>query len=393
MFDVETLRQTITAHGPVARVVIASVEGSSPREVGASMLVWQGGQSGTIGGGALEWQAVTLARSVLAAPPTPLPSPRGGGEALLLATQICADRSTPVTGIAASGSPPPGGEGMGAGGTPHRALVTRIPLGPALGQCCGGAVTLLTETFGRVQGAASPSPLGGEGRGEGAEPFKAGPTEEPRDIFANPPGDLYARPVDGRPMPLSVMRLLDRARAQGALPAPTLLQGWFIEPIARPLRHLWVWGAGHVGRALVQVMAPLPDLSITWIDVAPDRYPADIPGNVTALPAADPAALVPHAPATADHLILTYSHALDLDLCHRLLTHGFNSAGLIGSATKWARFRSRLAALGHAPQSTARIRCPIGDPALGKHPQAIAIGVATAYLNPTPAAARQEIAG
>ena len=67
MFDVETLRQTIAQHGPVARVVIASVEGSSPREVGASMLVWAEGQTwgqcGTIGGGALEWQAVATART------------------------------------------------------------------------------------------------------------------------------------------------------------------------------------------------------------------------------------------------------------------------------------------------------------------------------------------
>ena len=79
--------------------------------------------------------------------------------------------------------------------------------------------------------------------------------------------------------------------------------------------------------------------------------------------------------------MLTYSHALDLDLCHRLLAHGFARAGVIGSATKWARFRSRLAALGHAPDAIARIDCPIGDPSLGKHPQAIAIGVAQAVLS------------
>jgi xanthine dehydrogenase accessory factor len=199
--------------------------------------------------------------------------------------------------------------------------------------------------------------------------------------------------MDGRPMPLAVKRLLDRARAQGALPTPTLVQGWFVEPVARPARHLWVWGAGHVGRALVGVMATLPGLAITWVDVAEDRFPETIPEGVTALPATAPAVLVGHAPVTADHLILTYSHALDLDLCHRLLNHGFRTAGLIGSATKWARFRSRLAALGHAAPDIARIRCPIGDPGLGKHPQAIAIGVAAAFLAPAHVAARQETAG
>ena len=102
--------------------------------------------------------------------------------------------------------------------------------------------------------------------------------------------------------------------------------------------------------------------------------------------ASSPGDLVAQAPRDADHLILTYSHALDLDLCHRLLSHGFNTCGLIGSATKWARFRSRLAALGHTPAQIARIQCPIGDPAFGKHPQAIAISVAAAFLGTAVAA-------
>ena len=98
-----------------------------------------------------------------------------------------------------------------------------------------------------------------------------------------------------------------------------------------------------------------------------------------------------HAPPSAEHLVLTYSHALDLEICHRLLSHGFARAGLIGSATKWARFRKRLLALGHSEVSIARITCPIGDPALGKHPQAIAIGVAHDFLaQPVALAARKD---
>ena len=75
--------------------------------------------------------------------------------------------------------------------------------------------------------------------------------------------------------------------------------------------------------ALVSVLAPLPDLSISWVDTAPDRFPDTFPEGVTRLPAAEPTRLVRHAPGTADHLILTFSHALDLDLCHALLGHGF----------------------------------------------------------------------
>jgi xanthine dehydrogenase accessory factor len=153
-----------------------------------------------------------------------------------------------------------------------------------------------------------------------------------------------------------------------------------VEPVHRPPRALWIWGAGHVGRALVATLAPLPDFAITWVDTAPARFPDSVPAGVTCLPAAQPARCVAHAPVVAEHLVLTYSHALDLDLCHALLCHGFAFAGLIGSATKWARFRARLAALGHTPAQIARITCPIGDPALGKHPQAIALGVGAALL-------------
>ncbi len=312
MFDRDALHNAVLRHGTVARVVIAAFDGSSPREVGAAMLVWADGQSGTIGGGALEWQATCDARALLA----------GGGKTRL----------------------------------------DRVPLGPTLGQCCGGAVTLLTEVYDAKSVAALPT-------------------------------DVIARATDGREMPLSAKRLLGQARGMGTTPLPHLLQGWFIEPVSRPERQLWVWGAGHVGRALVGVLAPLPDLAITWVDVGLDRFPDTIPSNTRALPVQNPADAVSLAQPNAEHLILTYSHALDLDLCHHLLTHGFASAGLIGSATKWARFRSRLAALGHTTAQIARIQCPIGDPALGKHPQQIAIGVATSFIRQThQAITRQETA-
>jgi len=145
-----------------------------------------------------------------------------------------------------------------------------------------------------------------------------------------------------------------------------------------PARPLWIYGAGHVGRALVNVIAPLPDFNITWIDTAAERFPQT---NVTTLVASDPTLVVKHAPADADHLILTYSHEIDFALCHAVLNHAFHSVGLIGSATKWARFRARLAALGHSNAQISRIACPIGDPSLGKHPAEIALGVATAMIS------------
>jgi xanthine dehydrogenase accessory factor len=190
-------------------------------------------------------------------------------------------------------------------------------------------------------------------------------------------------------MPFAVKRILAAARGQGLRPTTALVQGWLVEPVAEPTRQLWIWGAGHVGRALVAVLSPLPGLSLTWVDVAPDRFPDDVPPIVTVLPAADPSVLADHAPKDAEHLILTFSHALDLELCHRLLRRGFRSCGLIGSATKWARFRSRLKALGHDAAMIERIRCPIGDPALGKHPQAIAVGVAVDLMKAPKVATRE----
>ncbi|MDG4647248.1 xanthine dehydrogenase accessory protein XdhC [Roseibacterium sp. SDUM158017] len=232
------------------RVTVVATRGSAPREAGAQMFVTAEGARGTIGGGALEWEAMAQARRMLA------------------------------EGVARA--------------------ERRISLGPGLGQCCGGAVEL---------------------RFEAAEGLK---------------------------------------RSQGA--------------------PLWVWGAGHVGRALVGVLAPLPGVAITWIDTAEDRFPPQVPDAVTRLVAADPPRLMQHAPRDAHHLILTYSHDIDLALCDAALGHGFAGCGLIGSATKWARFRSRLAAMGHGIAEISRIDCPIGDPSLGKHPQAIAVGVAARLL-------------
>ncbi len=297
----------------VVRVVIAGHRGSVPREAGAAMLVWADGQAGTIGGGTLEFEAARRARELLA----------GGGK-----------------------------------------RVERVPLGPGLGQCCGGAVTLVYERFTAAE------------------------------LNALPATGAHARPVaaDADAMPLPIRRALKTAREQGV--APVLLSvGWLVEPIAAPARALWIWGAGHVGRALVGVMAPLPDFALTWIDTAPERFPAEVPPGVTLHAHPDPGALVTDAPPGAEHLILTFSHALDLELCHRLLQHGFADAGLIGSASKWARFRSRLKALGHGDAQIARIRCPIGDPKLGKHPQAIAVGVAAGLLKRDRRSAERDSAG
>lgn len=240
----------MSADGGSIRVEIAQVKGSSPRDAGTSMRVFPDRIEGTIGGGALEWEAMRLARSML------------------------------------------------RDGTP--ALDQTFPLGPTLGQCCGGVVTLEFRSSTHCQKTKRTS--------------------------------------------------------------------------------IWIWGAGHVGRALIHSLRPLPDLQLVWVDTQEVRFPDDIPEGIHKLCAPDPPRLMPHAPPDAHHLIATFSHDIDLALCHAALRHTFASAGVIGSATKWARFRNRLGQMGHPDAQISRIMCPIGDPSLGKHPQAIAIGVAARLL-------------
>lgn len=305
MVDLAALSAALERHGRVVRVVVAEVRGSAPREVGASMLVAASGLvGGTIGGGALELEAIEAARR------------------------------------------------MTVGRVDRRAL------GPDLGQCCGGAVVLAYDVVKMV------------------------PEEQ---------DGVIVRRIDGaEAMPLSVRREIGRLRRGDAERRTQLIDGWLIDPVERWSVPLWVWGAGHVGRAIVTTVAPLPDVAVTWVDTSADRFPDVVPEGVTAIPAQKPERLAAHAPQDAHHLVLTYSHALDLALCDALLRRGFASAGVIGSKSKWARFRTRLAGMGHATARIDSISCPIGDPALGKHPQQIAVGVAVRLVRETQA--RQDAA-
>jgi xanthine dehydrogenase accessory factor len=145
-------------------------------------------------------------------------------------------------------------------------------------------------------------------------------------------------------------------------------------------RPLYIFGAGHVGRALILAFAPLP-FRIRWIDTRPDAFPAAIPANVTPM-GADPESVMAQAGEGSFVLILTHSHPLDLSLTAAALKNpAIAYLGLIGSATKKARFLSRLAEAGMGEEARARVVCPIGLPGLGsKLPAAIAASVAADLL-------------
>jgi xanthine dehydrogenase accessory factor len=144
---------------------------------------------------------------------------------------------------------------------------------------------------------------------------------------------------------------------------------------------LWLFGAGHVGRALVHVLAALP-FRITWIDSREAMLPHELPAGIRGLHSPYPAEEVKGMPAGAWALIMTHSHDEDLALCEALLADGrFAWAGVIGSAPKTARFRQRLRQRGFAPEAIRRLTMPIGIGAIrSKEPAAIAIAVAAQLL-------------
>lgn len=146
-------------------------------------------------------------------------------------------------------------------------------------------------------------------------------------------------------------------------------------------RAVYLFGAGHVGRALVLALAPLP-FDVIWVDPRPNAFPSHVPQNVTMVQPAD----VPSALVSAVHgtlvFVMTHSHALDFAIVDAALRNAnIAHTGLIGSATKRARFESRLGEAGVEPHRIAGLLCPIGVGGIAsKHPSAIAAAVAAQIL-------------
>ncbi|MEY2687691.1 MAG: hypothetical protein RL375_1889 [Pseudomonadota bacterium] len=252
---------------PAVDVVVLQHRGSVPRETGTHMLVSATDVVGTIGGGHLEQVAIAQARQLLA---------EHGPAA--------------TTGLAP--------------------VDHSYALGPSLGQCCGGSLTLRHQIL----------------------------------------------TADG-------------------------LGAW---PVATPRFELQLHGAGHVGRAIVKLLADI-DCRVTWVDERDSEFPADrsaLPPHIDVVASEAPEAEVTTASSGALYLVLTHSHDLDLRITEAILRRGdFAWLGLIGSATKRARFMHRYEQRGIAPEQLARLTCPIGLPGIeGKEPAVIAVAVVAQLL-------------
>jgi len=231
-------------------------------------------------------------------------------------------------------------------------------LGPDLGQCCGGRVLLTIERFGSADRQAI-APL--------AEAEQAGVLTTIATVGR-----------DGR-----LVRRVAKAD-EGRSPRPAYeiqSDGRVYERFGDEPTPFYLFGAGHVGRALSVALSPLPFL-ITWIDSRPGAIPETFPANVTAITQGDPVELLTRAPDGAFIAVMTHSHALDLDLVIAALqANRFPYVGLIGSATKRARFTSAMHKMGMASDVVSKLVCPIGLTTIkDKAPAAIAASVAAQVL-------------
>ena len=229
-------------------VTVLGAQGSTPRDNGAKMVISREHSYGTIGGGHLEFQAMSTAAELL-------------------------------------------DEGI------EQQRITHFPLGPRLGQCCGGRTTLLFECF--------------------------------------PATDI----------------------------------------------NIMLFGAGHVGQALATILQQLP-CHLQWVDSRDNQHPDGLPSNVTPIVSDTPAAEVTGMPENGYYIIMTHNHQLDFEILESVLKRGdARYAGLIGSTTKWERFKLRFRHKGYDESFFQPVRCPVGlDSVPGKLPIEVAVSVAAEII-------------
>lgn len=324
----QALLQALQREPAFVRIVVTKVLGSAPREAGACMLVGRDEIQGTIGGGQLEWQALAGARGLL-------------------------------------------------GGAAPGARMQRLVLGAELAQCCGGVVEVWMERYTRADAALLRAASGAARHGAALLTSTITPQGVQRQIVNACGSNAGADQMLRSPRALVLPRVTSAASGHATL--------W--ERLDEELPVLWLYGAGHVGQALARIMVELP-LRLSWIDTRAELFPTQLPDALRIVHAPELLPTVAAAPAGARFLVLTHSHPLDYALCKAILERGdFASLGLIGSKSKGARFRSRLARDGVPAERIARLQCPIGAGGIAsKWPAAIAVAVAFDVLQAISAA-------
>ncbi len=314
----------LTAAGErVVLVTVAGIRGSAPREVGAKMIVAESETIGTIGGGQLEFQCTRLACDML--------------------------------------------------GDDEMPSLRKFPLGASMGQCCGGVVDILFEPMssGLPAWLRDLRALHGQ--------------HEPAVVVTQLEGAagkcvITAQGVYGE-TGTAANEVVARAR-EGLETGRTAhrIDDWFFEDIVGTDLNIAVFGAGHVGTAVVRCLSAL-DSNVRWVDGRRNIF-RNTPANVRAIESTDPALEAAAMPAHSCYLVMTHSHALDFEICDRVLRRADATyCGLIGSLSKRRRFEKRFRAQGMQERDLERLICPIGVQGIsGKKPAEIAVAAAAEVL-------------
>lgn len=319
---IEELSDLTAAGEPVVLVTVAGVRGSAPREPGARMIVTATETIGTIGGGQLEYQCTRIAVGLLEGDETP--------------------------------------------------SLRKFPLGASMGQCCGGVVDVLFEPVvsGLPEWLRDLRALHGQ-----HQPAVVVAATEAAMNFVVTADEVFG--AENGDQPVTIVEQARDVLEQGAT---QLIDGTFFDAIVSSDFNIAVFGAGHVGTAVVNALSGL-DCNIRWIDSRRDVF-RSAPRNVRTIEAAEPALEVAALPPGSCYLVMTHSHPLDFDVCDRVLRRRDAAyCGLIGSTSKRRRFEKRFRQQGLSQAEIDKLVCPIGvDGISGKKPAEIAIAAAAEVL-------------
>lgn len=323
------IKQLLQDAIPSVLVTVVETKGSTPREVGAKMVISEKEVFGSIGGGHLEFAAINHARHILSV------------------------------------------------GVENFPAFQDFPLGPTLGQCCGGFVRLMYE---------STSALKKKWLEYLQQPeMQNVPVAIVTDLDRRENEGLHEKTVVtqdyvlGPELPAPIVRTT-REKLYGEAQAE-LNGSYFIDVVAGRRTQVYIFGAGHVGKALVNILSTLP-LKITWIDSRDNEFPDGIRDNTKICVSDAPEYEVDFAPPWTLFLVMTHSHALDFNICLRILSkRDYGFLGLIGSAGKRRRFVRRLSARGVPQKRIDDLVSPIGIEGIeGKQPEVIALAVAAQLM-------------
>ena len=254
MLWTEELIKTIKRNEIVCRAMVVRSDGSTPRDIGANMMIFKNDIQGTIGGGNLEFEVIRNAR-----------------EKMNSNLNFLREKK-------------------------------KFPLGPNLGQCCGGYVEVILEYYNKET-----IPL-----------LKA---------LARKNNQFILHPKNEDVFPIS---------------SDTNEENYFTSKHFKSFHPVFIYGAGHVGRALINVTNDL-QIERYWIDISEDRFPNNIPKNVNKVVANDLKIIANNSTPNSIHIVMTFSHLIDEEIVETLLDkNNFYKLGLIGSKTKKQIILGRL---------------------------------------------------